>query len=276
MIRLTLTALPLCAGLACAAPQTAPPMRWDNRPARPLPPPPTTYDTASTPTMPPPAKPPTSTTADSHSHSPHAHHDHTSGMHMDFSNAAHFARAFDDPERDASQKPDEVIARLGLEPGSVVVDLGSGTGYFVPRLSRAVGPSGKVLALDVEPNMVEHVRERARKAGLANVESRKVPYDDPELAPASVDRVLIVNTWHHIDRRVEYARKLARALKPNGELWIVDFTLEAPHGPPAQHRLTAQQVVNELEQGSLVAEVVEPEGLPDQYLVRGRLRPARR
>jgi ubiquinone/menaquinone biosynthesis C-methylase UbiE len=227
--------------------------------------------------MPPSAKPPTSSTpeAHSHSHSPHAH-DHSSGLHMDFSDTPHFARAFDDPERDASQRPDEVVARLGLEPGSVVVDLGTGTGYFVPRLSRAVGPSGKVLALDVEPNMVEHVRERAKKAGLANVESRKVPYDDPELAPASVDRVLIVNTWHHIDQRVQYTQKIARALKPHGELWIVDFTLEAKQGPPAQHRLTAQQVVKELEQGSLMAEVVEPEGLPDQYLVRGRLRAAPR
>jgi ubiquinone/menaquinone biosynthesis C-methylase UbiE len=195
---------------------------------------------------------------------------------MDFSDTSKFARAFDDPQRDAWQKPDDVVARLGLEPGSVVVDLGSGTGYFVPRLSRAVGPSGKVLALDVEPNMVDHVQKRAREAGLANVESRKVPFDDPQLAPGSVDRVLIVNTWHHIDQRVEYTRKLARALKPSGEVWIVDFTLDAKRGPPAKHRLTAQQVVSELEQGSLVAEVVEPESLPEQYLVRGRLRPAPR
>jgi len=195
---------------------------------------------------------------------------------MDFSNTSRFAQAFDDPKRDGWQKPVELVARLGLEPGSVVVDLGSGTGYFVPRLSRAVGPSGKVIALDVEPNMVEHVRERAQKAGLVNVESRKVPFDDPGLAPASVDRVLIVNTWHHIDQRVEYTKKLARALKPSGEVWIVDFTLEAKHGPPAKHRLTAQQVAKELEQGSLSAEVVEPEGLPDQYLVRGRLRAAPR
>lgn len=191
---------------------------------------------------------------------------------MDFSNTPRFAQAFDDPQRDVWQRPDEVIARLGLEPGSIVADLGSGTGYFVPRLSRAVGPSGRVLALDVEPNMVEHVRERAQKAGLVNVESRKVPYDDPGLAPASVDRVLIVNTWHHIDQRVEYSRKLARALRPGGEVWIVDFTLDAQRGPPAKHRLSAQQVVQELEQASFAAEVVEPEGLPEQYLVRGRLR----
>jgi ubiquinone/menaquinone biosynthesis C-methylase UbiE len=195
---------------------------------------------------------------------------------MDFSNPDRFARHFDDPARDAWQKPDEVLQHLALQPGNVVVDLGSGTGYFVARLSSAVGPSGRVLALDVEPKMVEHVRERAAKAGLGNVESRVVAPDDPGLAPGSVDRVLIVNTWHHIDRRVDYTKKLARALKPSAEVWVVDFTLDSDLGPPAKHRLTAQQVVSELEQGMLDAEVVEPESLPKQYLVRARLRPAPR
>jgi ubiquinone/menaquinone biosynthesis C-methylase UbiE len=198
------------------------------------------------------------------------------GMHMDFSDAARFARHFDDPARDGWQKPDEVLRLLALSPGAIVVDLGSGTGYFVERLSQAVGPSGRVLALDVEPEMVAHVRERAAKAGLANVESRAVAPNDPQLDAASVDRVLIVDTWHHIDRRVEYTRKLARALRPGGEVWIVDFTLESDLGPPAKHRLTAQQVVSELEQGSLAAEIVEPEALPKQYLVRGRLHSAPR
>jgi ubiquinone/menaquinone biosynthesis C-methylase UbiE len=193
---------------------------------------------------------------------------------MDFSDADRFARRFDDPARDAWQMPDEVIRRLALLPGQVVVDLGSGTGYFVGRLASAVGPKGRVLALDVEPKMVAHVKERAAKAGLTNVESRQVALDDPGLAAGSVNRVLIVNTWHHIDRRVDYAKKLARALAPKGEIWVVDFTLESDLGPPAKHRLTAQQVVSELEQAALDAAVIEPEGLPKQYLVRARLRGA--
>jgi len=201
---------------------------------------------------------------------PAAHAAH--GFHKDFSDAATFSKSFDDPERDAWQRPAEVIEHLQIPEGKVIVDLGAGTGYFLGRLSAAAGPTGKVLALDVEPNMISFMQERMQKESLANVEPRQVAPDDPGLAPASVSRVLIVNTWHHIDSRTAYAHKLARALEPEGEIWVVDFTLEAKHGPPAHHRLSPEQVVSELESGGLRAEVVTPESLPDQYLVRARLR----
>lgn len=187
---------------------------------------------------------------------------------MDFSNAQKFSKHFDDPARDAWQRPAEVMALLHIEPGSVVADIGAGTGYFVEHLSRAVGPNGTVLALDVEPNMVGFVEKRARERGLANVTARVVKYDDPGLGAGSVARVLIVNTWHHIDDRSRYAQKLAAALAPNGEVWVIDFTLESELGPPARHRLAPEQVVRELEGGGLRAEVVADERLPNQYVVR--------
>jgi predicted methyltransferase len=197
-----------------------------------------------------------------------AHHGQHAGLHKDFSDAAAHARHFDDPARDEWQRPDEVIAHMAIAVGSTVVDLGAGTGYFLERLSKAVGPTGTVLALDVEPKMVEFARRRATERGLANVTAREVGATDPGLPDQSVARILIVNTWHHIDHRGAYAAKLARALAPGGQIWIVDFTLESDHGPPARHRLSAEQVVAELEAGGLSATVVSDEQLPNQYLVR--------
>jgi ubiquinone/menaquinone biosynthesis C-methylase UbiE len=190
---------------------------------------------------------------------------------MDFSDVEHFARRFDGPERDGWQKPAEVVRFLELGAGQVVADIGAGTGYFLPYLAKAAGADGRVLALDVEPNMIEYMKQRSRKSGFSNVEARVVPPDDPALAPGSVDHILIVNTWHHIDDRAGYAGKLARALRPAGSLLIVDFTLEADMGPPKEHRLSAEQVVKELVGGGFRAEIVRGETLPKQYLVRGSL-----
>jgi ubiquinone/menaquinone biosynthesis C-methylase UbiE len=191
-------------------------------------------------------------------------------MHKDFSDAQAFSKSFDDPARDAWQRPAEVIEQMKIAPGSVVADLGTGTGYFVGWLSRAVGPSGKVLALDVEAEMIRFVAQRAEQQQLSNVEPRQVAADDPGLAAGSVARVLIVDTWHHIDERAQYARKLAAALAPGGEVWIVDFTADSDIGPPARYRVSPEQAVSELEGGGLKAEIVQGETLPKQYIVRGR------
>ncbi|MFO7181738.1 MAG: methyltransferase domain-containing protein [Pseudomonadota bacterium] len=187
---------------------------------------------------------------------------------MDFSEVERFARHFDSPERAAWQKPDEVVRLLDVTPGATVADIGAGTGYFLAPLSRAVGPNGRVLALDVEPNMVEYMRRRAQREAIANVDVRTVAPDDPGLAASSVDRVLIVNTWHHIGNRPHYAAKLAQALRPGGAVYVVDFTRESDIGPPVQHRLSPEQVLRELEGGGLKAEIVK-ESLPKQYVVRG-------
>jgi hypothetical protein len=174
-----------------------------------------------------------------------------------FDDPEEWAKRFETPEREAWQKPDSVVEMMSVLPGMVVADLGAGTGYFLPHLSRAVGETGRVLALDVE-------REE-----LFNVKPRAVPPDDPALPPAGVDRVLIVNTWHHIADRVKYTERLAKGLAPTGSVWIVDTTQESPMGPPAAERLSPATVVAELTAGGLEAEVV-PANLPYQYVVVGR------
>ena len=203
-------------------------------------------------------------------HPGHGHgHGHGHGMTHDFSDVGRFEELFDAPDRDGWQRPAEVVALLGAAPGQTLVDLGTGTGYFLPFLSVAAGAAGRVLALDAEPAMVEHVRRRAEREGLAHVEARAVTESDPGLEAASVDRILIVDTWHHLPDRAAYAARLRDALRPDGVILVVDFTAESPHGPPPEHRLAAEAVAAELEAAGLRTEIAE-EGLPFQYAVRAR------
>jgi len=201
----------------------------------------------------------------------HPGHHHGQGHQHGFGDVERFAAIFDDPERDAWQMPAHVVELLAIEPGMTVVDLGAGTGYFLPHLARAVGPEGRVIALDVEPNMVEHMRERIERDGLPNVEARVAAIDDPGLEPGSVDRVLIVDTWHHIEGRERYAARLREALREGGTLTIVDFTRESPYGPPPAMRLSAEAVVEELRAAGL-APAIREERLPYQWVVSAPVR----
>lgn len=187
---------------------------------------------------------------------------HHHGEHHDW------AEALDDPARDATQKPAEVVAAMAITEGMVVADVGAGTGYFEPHLSRAVGASGRVLALDIDPALVAHMRRRFADEGLANVEARLVGPSEPGLMARSVDRVLIIDTWHHMTDRVAYARKLREALTPGGKLVIVDYPADAPKGPPPELRLSTEAVVADLEAAGFVAHVA-PETLPNQFIVIG-------
>lgn len=198
-------------------------------------------------------------------------HEHSSGAERGLPGVESYAHRLDDPARDAWQKPDQVIDLLACEPGMTVADLGAGTGYFISRLAKAVGPEGRVVALDISASTVDWLNARIEREGLRNVQPRLVAPDDPGLDRRSTDRVLVVNTWHHIDNRVEYAKKVLAALRRRGLLMIVDFTPESPHGPPAKHRLTDDTVVEELEAAGFEAAVLT-ESLPHQYVIAGRAR----
>jgi SAM-dependent methyltransferase len=199
----------------------------------------------------------------------HGHgHAHAPLVHR-FEHAEQWAREFNDPARDAWQMPKVVVDAMELREGMTIADIGAGTGYFEPWLSRAAGPSGTVLALDVEPDMVRYLNERVAREHLENVRPGLVALHDPKLQADSLDRVLVVDTWHHIPDREAYAATLRSALKPDGKVFIVDFKLDATHGPPPHHRLSAEQVARELIAGGLVAHVA-PIRLPEQYIVVGK------
>jgi len=193
-------------------------------------------------------------------------------MQHDFSDVAQFEAMFDAPDRSGWQHPVEVVRLLAITPGQTVVDLGTGTGYFLPFLSIAVGPHGHVIALDSEPAMIDHVGQRIAREAITNVQARVVEASDPALAPESVDLVLVVDTWHHLPDRQAYATRLREALRPGGALFIVDFTTDATRGPPVADRISPETVALELTSAGLEVEVLA-EDLPEQYVVRG-VRPA--
>jgi len=186
----------------------------------------------------------------------------------DFSDAEAWSKRFDRPERDTWQKPQAVVDLMEIEPGMKVADLGAGTGYFLGYLSAAVGHQGKVLGLDPETELVQFMAERAEREGWDNVEPLEIPYDDPGVNPGSLHRVLVVNTWHHIENRGAYSERLYQALAPGGRVYIVDFTRESPTGPPLKHRLEPQQILDELALGGFEGELVG-EDLPRQFVVVG-------
>ncbi len=171
---------------------------------------------------------------------------HDATIHHSFDDVAKWVQVFDDPARDAWQKPDAVLHALGVAPGMTVADLGAGTGYFSVRLAKAVGDKGRVLAIDVEPKLVDYMKERAANAHLAQLVPLLAPVDDPRLPERGVDLVLIVDTWHHIDDRLHYLAKLAAGLKTGGRVAVVDFKKgDFPVGPPDAHKLTADAVAAE-------------------------------
>lgn len=192
-------------------------------------------------------------------------HHHGGGMHHRFDNAEHWAKVFDDPNRDAWQQPERVIAALELQPTMTVADVGAGTGYFAVRIAPLVK---EVIATDVEAAMVDHMKARAQREGIKNLRAQLTPPDDPQLA--RVDRVLVVDVWHHLGDRKAYAKKLAAALNAGGAIAVVDFKLEATMGPPKQHRLPPEAIIEDLQSAGLDAKVALD--LPEQYVVIARLR----
>ncbi|HBO84328.1 MAG TPA: SAM-dependent methyltransferase [Deltaproteobacteria bacterium] len=157
---------------------------------------------------------------------------------------------FEAYERAEWQKPKDVVKKLDIKPGDTVADIGAGTGYFTRLLAQAVGHEGKAIGLDIEPAMVEYMKEDAKKRGLTNYEARVVKPDDLELSPKSVDVIFICNTYHHIEDRINYLKRLSKALKPNGRIVIVDFYKKPlPVGPQSiTHKISEEDVKKEFEQ----------------------------
>jgi len=182
-----------------------------------------------------------------------------------FTDAEQWSKIFDDPARDAWQKPRELVRELGLGTRSVVVDLGAGTGYFEAHLSRAV-PEGRVIAVDVEPEMVSYIERRSRREQLANVVARLAAPDDPKL-DAATDVVLVVDTYHHIGDRIRYFARVRAKLAPRGRVVVVDFRMgKRPVGPPESHKLAPAQVEREMGLAGFTL-CRRWDGLPHQYVL---------
>lgn len=192
----------------------------------------------------------------------HGNHKHA------FADPAGRAKTWNDPARDEWQRPEEIVAALALKPGATVADIGAGTGYMVAHLSRAVGAGGTVVAIDSSAEMVEYLAKRSADLGPAKIVPRRVGPDDPEFPPASVDAVLTLDTWHHVNGREAYAKKVYDGLRRGGRFVVVEYTVDSEVGPPRAMRLSPEQVAKQLVAAGFRAEVVK-ESMPRHYLVVG-------
>jgi arsenite methyltransferase len=129
-------------------------------------------------------------------------------------------------DRDEWQQTERVIATLGVAPGARVADLGAGGGYFAFPLAEAVGPEGRVFAIDVDAGMVEYLRAESEKRGLAQLTAMQATEDDPRVPESGVDLLFTCNTYHHLHDRVAYFERLRGAILPGGVLAVIEYRPE--------------------------------------------------
>lgn len=189
--------------------------------------------------------------------------EHVHRLHAD---PAAYIKALEDPARDAYQKPHEVIEALALKPGEIIADIGSGSGYFTLRMARHVGEQGHVYGVDVSADMIRHLNERIRAAGLRNVSTILARPDDP-LLPQPVDRFVIVDVWHHVDDQPKYLAVMKKQLKPGGQVVMIDFhKRDLPVGPPVAMKISREDLIAQMTaHGFALAQ--EHTFLPYQYFL---------
>ena len=172
------------------------------------------------------------------------------------------------PDRDAWQKPEQIMDTLAIADGSAVADIGAGAGWFTIRLARRVGPNGTVYAQDVQRQMLEAIRRRVAREGLQNVQTRLGAGSSPNLPTRTLDAVLVVDTYPEVEDRVSFLRNLAASLKPGGRIGVVNYMPgSGGPGPSASEgvRVDASRVEADARAAGL--RVLGRETLPYQYLL---------
>jgi precorrin-6B methylase 2 len=173
----------------------------------------------------------------------------------------------DRPEREDEERPEAVIHALGLRGGEVVADLGAGSGYFTFRLAAKVGKTGKVLAVDIQDEMLETLRRRATALQVTNVEEVKASETDPHLPASGVDVVLMVDVYHELAYPLEVMTKVREALKAGGRVVFVEYRKEDPRVPIKEvHKMSVEQLTKEMKAVGLV-HIRTVETLPWQHIV---------
>jgi 2-polyprenyl-3-methyl-5-hydroxy-6-metoxy-1,4-benzoquinol methylase len=176
---------------------------------------------------------------------------------------------FESPARAKWQKPETVIAGLGSLAGKTVADIGAGTGYFAFPIAKQ---AAKVIAIDIDDRFLRYIEEKkGRLRAGESIETRRTTPDSAGLKKAEADVVLIVDTFHHIDDRVSYLKRLRKGLKKGGMLVIVDFKKEkTPEGPPLEFRLDEREVESELKAAGFPMVTTDRRTLPYQYIITAR------
>jgi len=161
------------------------------------------------------------------------------------------AKGLNGPNREATQKPGELIKSMGLEPGMTVADVGTGVGFMLPFLSRRVGPAGRVLAEDIFDDFLAGAKQTAEEQKLSNIAFIKGTETDPNLPEGQVDMELVLDAYHHFDYPEKMLAALRKALKPDGKLVVVEYYKREsamPNGRALTHiRLDMPDLIKEVE-----------------------------
>ena len=171
------------------------------------------------------------------------------------------------PERESEEHPDRALDALRLVPGSTVADIGAGVGYFTWRMADRVGPTGIVYAEDIQPEMIQLLKENIARRKLTNVRPVLGGHDDPKLPANAVDLILLVDVYHEFSEPVKMVDAMRTSLKSNGRLVLLEYRGEDPRVPiRPEHKMTLQQVRAEIEpQGFRFDQSIET--LPWQHII---------
>ena len=169
-------------------------------------------------------------------------------------------------EREQEEKPEAALDAIGIKPGMAVADIGAGSGYMSLRMAVRVGPTGKVYAEDVQPEMLRLLRENQAKARLTNIETILGSEADPKLPPGKIDLILLADVYHEFSQPQKMLRKINEALKPDGRLVLLEYRKEDPTIPiRPEHKMSVKEVKTELEaEGFRLDYVIET--LPRQHI----------
>jgi len=195
--------------------------------------------------------------------------ENAANQHMHQTDFDSLVARFEEPSRAEWQKPDQVIAALGSLDGKTVADIGTGSGYFAFPIAKK---AAKVIAIDIDQRFLDYIehKKQTQKTG-ANIEVRLTATDSAGLKPLEADIVLIVDTYHHIENRVEYFKKLKSALRKGGTLVIVDFKKEeTPVGPKVEMRIAEDQVQSELKSAGYTIVSADRDMLPYQFIIKAQ------
>ncbi len=170
-------------------------------------------------------------------------------------------------ERDEEEAPDVALAVLKIPKGAAVADIGAGSGFVTERLASRVGPSGRVYANDVQPQMLQMLASRLAKKKITNVTLVQGDLDDPKLPPASVDLELMVDVYHEFSQPQAMLRKLREALKPGGRMVLLEYRKEDPTIPiKFEHKMSVAEARMEVEAEGFTLATVD-ESLPRQHIL---------
>ena len=171
-------------------------------------------------------------------------------------------------ERETEEAPNRLVSALSLKPGYQVGDVGAGSGYLTWRMARVVGPTGKIYANDIQPEMISFLRTNLLVRGITNVVPVLGTTTDPRLPDNTLDLILLVDVYHECDHPLEMTRRMTDALKPGGRLVFVEYRGEERWIPiKPLHKMTAAQVRKEMALHPRLAFVENLTNLPRQHIL---------